>query len=368
MRAVRQIRWGERPELLDVPIREPRPGEVLLRVDAAGLCHTDLHLMEWPEGTMPYDLPFTLGHETSGTVVALGPNTTGVEEGDRVLVYARWGCGVCWSCLQGRDNVCERPVAETRAHGAGLGRDGGLAEYLVVPSVRHLVQIGDLDPAEAAPLADAGLTPYHAIRRYQHLLRPDAVAVVIGVGGLGYMAVQMLRALSAATVVAVDMREEALRLAEEAGAHLVLPAGDLTPELLRAEIGRAGATLVLDCVASDRTLPLAAGAVGMAGAISYVGRGGGTLPVAAYSLPFDCSVTVTTWGSVPELTEVVGLARTGAIRATIQRFALDQTLAAYDQLDRGAVIGRAVVIPDDGGRPASAAASTSNAVASPLPH
>jgi propanol-preferring alcohol dehydrogenase len=361
MLAVRQTRWESRPALLDVPIPEPGPGEVLLRVDAAGLCQTDLHLMEWPEGTMPYDLPFTLGHETSGTVAALGPGTTGVHEGDRVLVYARWGCGVCWSCLQGRDNVCERPVAEARAHGAGLGRDGGLAEYMVVPSVRHLVQIGDLDPVAAAPLADAGLTPYHAITQYQHLLRPDAVAVVIGVGGLGYMAVQMLRALSAVTVVAVDVREEALLLAEEAGAHLVLPARELTPAELRSEIGRAGAALVVDCVASDRTLPLAAGAVGMAGAISYVGRGGGTLPVAAYSLPFDCSVTVTTWGSVSELMEVVGLARSGAIRTTIQRFALEQALEAYDQLHRGAVIGRAVVVPGDGGQPASAATSSSSA-------
>ena len=221
----------------------------------------------------------------------------------------------------------------------------------MVPSVRHLVQIGDLDPAQAAPLADAGLTPYHAITRYQHLLRPNAVAVVIGVGGLGYMAVQILRALSAVRVVAVDAREEALHLAEEAGAHLALPARGLTPGTLRAEIGHAGAALVLDCVASDRTLQLAASAVGLAGAIAYVGRGGGMLPVAAYSLPFDCSVTVTTWGTVPELTEVVGLARTGAIRTTIQRFTLDETLEAYDQLHRGAVIGRAVVIPDGGGQP-----------------
>src|SRR5436190_724642 len=114
MRAVRQTRWGSRPELLDVPVPEPGPGEVLLRVDAAGLCHTDLHLMEWPEGILPYDLPFTLGHETCGTVAALGPGTTGVHEGDRVLAHARWGCGVCWSCLQGRDNVCELPVAEAR--------------------------------------------------------------------------------------------------------------------------------------------------------------------------------------------------------------------------------------------------------------
>jgi propanol-preferring alcohol dehydrogenase len=344
--AVRQLQWQSRPELVELPSPRPGPGEVLLKVEAAGLCHTDLHLMEWPEGTMPYDLPFTLGHETAGTVAALGPGASGVREGDRVLVYSRWGCGVCWHCLQGRDNVCERPVAEARAHGAGLGRDGGLAEYMIVPSVRHLVPIGDMDPVMAAPLADAGLTPYHAIKRYQDLLRPNASAVVIGVGGLGHMAVQMLRALSAVRVVAVDMREEALQIARDAGAHAVLSARDLTPEALRAETGRGGAALVIDCVAADATLSLAAGVVAMAGAIQYVGRGGGTLPVAAYGLPFDCSVTVTTWGSVPELTEVVGLARSGAIHSEVERFCLADAIDAYARLDEGHVLGRAVIVPD----------------------
>jgi len=344
--AVRQLAWQRRPELVEVPVPKPGPGEVLLRVDAAGLCHTDLHLMEWPEGAMPYDLPFTLGHETAGTIAALGPGASGVREGDRVLVYSRWGCGVCWHCLQGRDNVCEQPVSEARAHGAGLGRDGGLAEFMIVPSSRHLVPIGDMEPQLAAPLADAGLTPYHAIRRYQDLLRPDACAVVIGVGGLGYMAVQMLRALSAVRIVAVDTREEALEMAHDAGAHAVVSARGLTPEALRAETGRAGASLVLDCVAADATLALAAGVVGLAGAIQYVGRGGGTLPVAAYALPFDCSVTVTTWGSVPELAEVVGLARSGAIRTQVERFALPDSLDAYERLRTGQVLGRAVVVPD----------------------
>jgi propanol-preferring alcohol dehydrogenase len=344
--AVRQLEWQRRPELVELPPPKPGPGEVLLKVDAAGLCHTDLHLMEWPEGTMPYDLPFTLGHETAGTVAALGPGASGVQQGDRVLVYSRWGCGSCWYCLQGRDNVCERPISEARAHGAGLGRDGGLAEYMIVPSVRHLVPIGDLDPLLAAPLADAGLTPYHAIKRYQELLRPNACAVVIGVGGLGYMAVQMLRALSAVRVVAVDMREDALQLARDAGAHAALSARDLTPEALRAETGQGGASLVLDCVAADSTLQLAAGVVGLAGAILYVGRGGGTLPVTAYALPFDYSVTVTTWGSVPELAEVVGLARSGAIRTQVERFRLPDALDAYERLHHGQVLGRAVVVPD----------------------
>jgi D-arabinose 1-dehydrogenase-like Zn-dependent alcohol dehydrogenase len=107
MPAVRLLRWESEAELVAVPVPEPGPGEVLLKVDAAGLCHTDLHMMEWPAGTVPYTLPYTLGHETAGTVVAfgsgvaLGPGARGVSKGDRVLVYARWGCGACWPCLQG---------------------------------------------------------------------------------------------------------------------------------------------------------------------------------------------------------------------------------------------------------------------------
>jgi len=345
MQAVRLTRWLGEPELVEVPIPRPGPGEVLLRVDAAGLCHSDLHIMEWPEGTLPYALPFTLGHENAGTVAAVGAGVTGVTEGERMLVYSRWGCGTCWQCRQGRENACERSAAELGGHGGGVGRDGGLAEYMLVPSPRYLVPLDDLDPVLAAPLTDAGLTPYHAIRRSSGQLRPGATVVVIGVGGIGHIAVQLLRALSAVRVVAVDVREEALRLALDAGAHAALPARDLTPEALRAEIGRQGATLVLDCVATDATLALAAGAVGLAGEISYVGRGGGTLPVKPGTLPFECSVVLPTWGTLSELVEVVALARDGAIHAEVQRLALEDAVEGYRRLRCGEVVGRAVVVP-----------------------
>jgi propanol-preferring alcohol dehydrogenase len=197
-------------------------------VEAAGLCHSDLHLMDWPAGTVPYTLPFTLGHETAGTVAAVGPGARGAAEGDRVLVYARWGCGACSPCLQGMENLCEIPAGDLGGHGGGVGRDGGLAEYMVVPSARYLVPIPDLDPVAAAPLADAALTAYHAIKRWLPALRPGATAVVIGIGGLGHMAVQLLRALSNARVMALDVRESARRLALEAGAHAaVAGAGEL---------------------------------------------------------------------------------------------------------------------------------------------
>jgi propanol-preferring alcohol dehydrogenase len=350
MPAVRLLRWRSEPELVAVQVPEPGPGEVLLKVEAAGLCHSDLHLMDWPAGTLPYTLPFTLGHETAGTVAALGPGaapgpgTKGVREGDRVLVYARWGCGVCWPCLQGMENLCETPAGNLGGHGGGVGRDGGLAEYMVVPSARYLVPIEDLDPAAAAPLTDAALTSYHAIKRWLPVLRPGATAVVIGIGGLGHMAVQLLRAVSNVRVVAVDIRESARRLALQAGAHATV-SGVAGPDQLREEAGGRGAALVLDCVATDDTLALAAGVIAPGGAISYVGRGGGSLPVSPASLPFGCSVHIPTWGTLPELAEVVALARTGAVRAQVECFTLGQAADAYRRLRRGEIRGRAVVTP-----------------------
>jgi propanol-preferring alcohol dehydrogenase len=345
MLAVRFNAWQTPATVEDVAPPRPGPGEVLLDVEAAGLCHTDLHLAEWPEGTVPYDPPFTLGHEVAGVVRALGPGASGVVPGDRVVVFARWGCGVCWQCLQGKENVCERPAAAVGYHGAGLGRDGGLAEQMVVPSSRYLVPIGDLDASVAAPLADAGITPYHAIARHRDLLRPGATVVVLGVGGLGHMAVQMLRALSAVRVVAVDRRVEALAAAVEAGAHATVQAEGLTAEDLLAEVGPVGADLVLDVVGADETLKLAAGVARTDGAIVYLGRGGGTLAMTPFAMPFDTSVTISTWGTIPDLVEVVALARAGMVRTETQPYALAETLTGYDDLHHGRVIGRAVATP-----------------------
>ena len=345
MLAVRFGAWQSHPTLEEIPSPEPGPGEILLDVEAAGLCHTDLHLMEWPEGMLPYDPPFTLGHEVAGRVRRLGPGASGVELGERVVVYTRWGCGVCWQCLRGSENICERPAAQVRYHGAGLGRDGGLAEQMVVPASRYLIPIGDLDASLAAPLSDAGITPYHAISHHADKLKPHTTAVVIGVGGLGHMAVQMLRALSAVRIVAIDLRPEALLAASQAGADAVISADGLDVAALRGEVGARGASLVLDFVANDVTLALAAGSVGAGGAIVYVGRGGGTLGVKAFAIPFDTSVTISTWGTIPELVEVVALARRGLIHSETQRAPLADALGAYDDLAAGRVIGRAVVAP-----------------------
>jgi propanol-preferring alcohol dehydrogenase len=334
MMALQLVAWQRDPELRDVATPEPGPGEVVVQVAGAGLCHSDLDIMGWAPETVPWRLPFTLGHETAGTVAALGPGAVGFSVGDPVLVHTFWGCGTCRHCAEGAENRC---VHGRHGRGGGLGADGGIAEYVLVPSTRLLVPIDGLDPAAAAPLADAALTPYHALRA--HLpLRPGSTAVVVGVGGLGHVAVQLLAALTPARIVAVDLRPEARALALEVGADAAVE-----PDALVHEAG--GASLVLDFVGSDATLGLAAGVVEMGGHVTLVGRGGGSFPAAAAALPVEWSLNRISAGTRTELLEVVELARAGAIRLEIERVALDDALPAYRRLRAGQIVGRAVVVP-----------------------
>jgi propanol-preferring alcohol dehydrogenase len=344
MKAYQLTAWQQPPELRDVAVPEPGPGEVLLKIGGAGACHSDLHVMEWPEGTLPYALPFTLGHENAGWVEAVGAGAEGFAEGDAVAVYGPWGCGRCRACRQSKENYCER-AGEIGAAGGGLGRDGGMAEYMLVPSTRLLVPLGDLDPREAAPLTDAGLTPYHAIKRSLHRLTPGSTAVVIGVGGLGHMAVQILRALSAARIVAVDLDEAKLAIAREAGADETVRSDESAGDAIRELTRGLGAELVLDVVGVEATLALAAACARVEGDLTIVGLGGGTLPVAFGRLGWEVSVAIPYWGSIVELLEVLELARQGAIRAHVEHFPLERVDDAYARLRDGRLEGRAVIVP-----------------------
>jgi propanol-preferring alcohol dehydrogenase len=345
MRALQLTAFKQEPEFRNVPEPEPGPGEVLVRVGGAGACHSDLHLMHDAEpGTVPYPLPFTLGHENAGWVEALGPGVTHLEVGQPVAVYGPWGCGWCYRCTQGQENYCLRQ-REIGAAGGGLGRDGGMAPLLLVPSARHLVPLRDLDPVQAAPLTDAGLTPYHAIKRSLPKLVPGSSAVVIGAGGgLGHMAVQLLSALSAATVIAVDTRQEGLDLAASVGAaHGVLAGEDAAAEVRSLTGG--GAALVLDLVGVDATLDLARAVSRPLGDLTLVGIGGGQTPFSFFSVPSEVSLQSTYWGGVGELVEVIALAERGLITSHIERFELDRAPDAYRALARGEVLGRAVIVP-----------------------
>ncbi|WP_405095235.1 NAD(P)-dependent alcohol dehydrogenase [Micromonospora sp. NBC_01412] len=349
MRALRLPGWKSEPEVVEVPEPTPGPGQVVVKIGGAGACHSDLHLMhDFEAGAVPWNPPFTLGHENAGWVHALGAGVNGLEVGQPVAVYGPWGCGTCARCRVGVDPYCENPAgAPVPGGGGGLGLDGGMAEYELVPDARHVVPLPEgLDPVEAAPLTDAGLTPYHAIRRSWHKLPPDSTAVVIGVGGLGHVGVQILKATTAARVIAVDTRADALKLAEEYGADLTLRSGDRTAEEIRkATPGGRGADVVLDFVGADATLALGAAAARTVGDLTIVGIGGGTLPVSFFSVPYEVSIQTTYWGSRPELIEVLDLGARGLIKPKVTTFGLDDAVDAYRQMQDGSLEGRAVIVP-----------------------
>lgn len=345
MKAYQLVQWQQPPELREVPVPEPGVGEVLIKVGGACACHTDLRMMDWQEGTHDYALPFTLGHESAGWIEALGAGVDGWSTGEAVVVYGPWGCGRCAACREGRETLCERAaVADVPVGGFGL--DGGMAEYMLVPSARLLAPLGDLDPRDAAPLSDAALTPYHAIKSVLPRLVPGAWAVVIGVGGLGHMAVQVLKAVTAARVIAVDSDESKLALARAVGADATVPAGESAAAEIRELTGGLGTIAVFDCVGAEETLRLAASVIRPGGAVQAIGLAGGVLPVGYGALPFDVSVTMPYWGSFGELLEVLELAHARAIHAHTERFTLDQAPEAYARLRVGTLQGRAVVTPN----------------------
>lgn len=343
--------WGEQPELREIEPPRAGPGEVVIRVGGAGACHSDLHIVSARE-QFPWKLPFTLGHENAGWIEEVGAGVKGWEPGAPVAVYGPWGCGRCRQCRLSAENCCEN-FASMGSAGGGAGRDGGMAELMLVPSDRLLVPLGELHPLEAAPLTDAGLTPYHAIKRSLPLLTPGSSAVVIGLGGLGHMALQLLRRLSPAKIIAVDSAPAKVETATAYGADVAVHSSgdsDAVAEIL-AHSGGKGATVVFDLVGAPATAKLAGAISRRGGEVSMVGLGGAELPVGFRSVASDCTVVSPYWGTLVELMEVIELANLGLIKAEIERFALADVAGAYERMEAGTLKGRAVIEPSPGSRP-----------------
>jgi alcohol dehydrogenase, propanol-preferring len=347
MKAYQLVQWQKDPELRDVEVPEPGIGEVLIKVGGAGACHSDLHVMEWPSGTLPYKLPFTLGHENAGWVEKVGSGVKGFSTGDPVAVYGPWGCGYCYNCRQGIEIYCDNLLTVNGgAVGGGLGLDGGMAEYILVKSARFLVPLTTLPPKEAAPITDAGLTPYHAIKNSLPLLNSMSSAVIIGVGGLGHMAIQILRALTSTRIIAVDIAEDKLKFASQLGADEVMLSNDEAPAKI-AEITKGrGAEVVLDMVGTDATMALSAKMCKKMGHLTVVGAAGGTLPFGMFNLANECAVSAPVWGSIPDLMEILSLAENGLIKSHNTYYPLQRAGEAYNAMRAGKIAGRAVIVPN----------------------
>lgn len=328
-------------EVAEVPTPEPSPGEVRVRVGGAGVCHSDIHFKAAasPRPGLPPS-PWILGHENAGWVDALGAGVEGVDIGQPVAVFGGWGCGRCRACLGGEEQLCAAGIWPGRA------RPGGYAEYLLVPAARHLVPIDDLDPIDVAPLTDAALTPYRAVKKALPWLLPGATAVVIGAGGLGQFAVQLLVGLSRARVVALDPSQSKRDLAMELGAELALDptSGDTLSDIV-GFAGSDGPAVVLDFVGVDRTVDLALRVVGRQGLAIIVGLGHGSAPFSFLTGGAEAAVTTSHWGSRNELAEVIALARAGTIASRVERHGLAEINQVFARLEAGEIEGRAVLVP-----------------------
>ena len=350
MRAVQLLAWQTEAQIVDVPVPTAGPGQVVIKVAGAGACHSDLHIMHMmSDGMFPWGPPFTLGHENAGWVHEIGAGVEGFNTGEPVAVHGPWGCGSCTRCKSGIDQYCtdQLAAAGNGAFGGGLGLDGGMAQYMHVHDARHLVRIpGTLDPVAAAPLTDAGLTPYHAVKLSLAKLVPGSTALVIGVGGLGHMAVQFLRALTGADIIAADTRQEALDLAVGCGATAtVLTSSDDAAAQVKEATGGRGCEVVLDFVGVDATMALGVASGRQLGDLTVVGGAGGTYPMGLYTVPYEMNMRSMYWGSRSELAEVLALAARGDITVTYTEYQLENALQAYHDLEAGQVKGRAVIVP-----------------------
>lgn len=338
MKATRFYGVGKAIEIEDIPEPEVGPNDVLVKIAGAGVCHSDLHVID---GEVEIgETPITLGHENAGVVEKVGSLVTEVEPGEGVAVFGAWSCGQCRFCEMGEQSLCQKPVWP------GVMVNGGWAEKLLVHHPRNLVKLNGLDPVVAAPLTDAALTPYRAVKKVLSNLGPGKTLAVIGVGGLGHVALQIARAITPATrLIAIDISAKKLSMAQELGAHHVINANGDVGDAVKSATDGNGADAVIDFVGTDATLKNAGASIGVAGKVVVVGIAGGSLPYSFWNLPLECEVSSSIWGNRQELTEVLEMARMGLINPHIERQPLEAVNEVLTRLHAGEVQGRVVLTP-----------------------
>jgi alcohol dehydrogenase, propanol-preferring len=329
---------------------QPVGSEVLVKVLAAGVCHSDIHIWDgyYELGggkrlqllDRGIKLPLTMGHENVGEVVAVGPEARSVPLGAVRLVHPWMGCGNCSVCKRGDENLCKRP------RNIGVFSDGGYSDYLMVPDPRYLFDIGDLPPEKAAPLACSGITAYGALKKVGPLINDEPV-VIIGAGGLGLMALALHRAMGGKAVISVDVDPVKRKAAKEAGAAKVIDgkAPDAVKQIMEATGG--GAWAVIDFVGSSDTARLGVDSLTKGGKLIIVGLFGGDMVTSTPYFPLRAMTIQGSYvGSLPEMRELLELVRrTGAPSVPLRTRPLDDVQAALNDLRDGKVIGRVVLTP-----------------------
>ena len=341
MKAVRVHAYHQQPVIEDVPEPEVRgPFDVVVKVGGAGVCRTDLHVIEGQWAAISgVELPYTIGHENAGWVHAVGGAVTNVAEGDKVIVHPLVTCGLCRACRFGDDVHCEQSLFP------GIDTHGGYAEYLKT-SARSVVRIDEaLEPADVAALADAGLTAYHAAAKASRRLRPGDRCLVIGAGGLGHIGIQALKALTAAELIVVDRNPDAVKLALTIGAdHGVVADGTHVEQVLDLTGGH-GAEVVVDFVGEGGATSEGVRMLRRAGDYHVVGYGENidvpTIDIISTEINFIGNLV----GSYNDLCELMTLAAQGKVRLHTSKYPLERFQDAIDDLEAGRVRGRAILTP-----------------------
>lgn len=341
MKAVRLHSYHQQPVIDDV--EEPKatnPFDVVVKVGGAGVCRTDLHIIEeqWAEKS-GVTLPYTIGHENAGWVHEIGSAVTNVAVGDTVILHPTPTCGLCRACRAGNDMHC------TAGSFPGINSDGGMAEYLLT-SARACIKLDpSTRPEDVAALADAGITAYHAVRKAVPLLYPGTVCVVNGAGGLGHIGIQSLTALTATTIVVVDRNPEALDLAAKLGAdHTVVADGGHVDAVLDLT-GGAGAEVVLDFVAEQGAQQDAFAMTQRDGSHFVIGYGSNIDVPTIDIISTERNIVGNLVGTYNDLAELMVLAEAGKVTLHTKKYPLDGALDALADLDAGRVRGRAILTP-----------------------
>ena len=344
MKAARLHEFHRPLVLEDVPDPEVTgPFDVIVRIGAAGLCRTDLHIWEGQfdeaQKEAGLSLPYSPGHENAGWVEATGAAVTNVAVGDKVILHPLITCGLCRACRDGDDVHCDTSVFP------GLFAPGGFAQYLR-SGARSVIRIDDsLEPTDVAPLADAGLTAYHAIKKALPLLYPGTTCAVIGAGGLGHIGIQCLRAMSATRIVVLDANPAALELATEWGAdETVLVDGDQVGAVRELTGGR-GADVVLDFVGESGAEKWGVDLLKRKGYYFVIGYGG-TLEVPTMQIILtEINFIGNLVGSFNDLVELMDLAAQGKVKLHTATYPLDEINTAIEDLDSGRLRGRGILVP-----------------------
>ena len=351
MKAARIVNVNEPLQLQELQTPKPRGSQILVKVQSVGVCHSDVHVWEgYYEGIGGQPLkttdrgvkyPLTPGHEIAGIVDSLGEQVEGFSKNEKVLVYPWIGEGMCPACRIGEENLCDKPRS------LGIYNDGGYAEYVLVPDYKYLVKIGDdIDTDISAPLSCAGLTAYGAVKNAN--LKPDDNVVIVGTGGLGLMAIQLVRALTAARIIAMDIDDKKLQVAKKEGADIVVNSRNEDSVKVVMELtDKIGADAVIDFVNATKSVETDMQFLRRRAKLVLVGLFGGELRLSLVSMPTRAYKIIGSYtGSLQDVVELVSLAKRGVVKPIVSnRFKLDQAGEALQMLKDGKIVGRGVINP-----------------------